>query len=294
MPTLLIVDDDSVDREQARRCLEKVEGLGIVYAHDGVEALEAIAAGAPDLILTDLRMPRMDGLELVEKVREDHSHLPIILMTSQGNEKIAVKALKAGAASYVPKSDLKESLQEIVEQVLEVLEARRSQSDVLRYLEVAETRFELDNDPGLIGPLAGFLQGNLERLGFATDPVRTQVGIALMEAVTNAMIHGNLEMGSDLRRTDKRRYYEMIDERRGVSPYASRRVRCTAREAADRVEYVIEDQGPGFDPQTLPDPTDAANLLAVSGRGIMLIRTFMDQVAYNDRGNRLEMSKSAT
>ena len=54
---------------------------------------------------------------------------------------------------------------------------------------------------------------------------------------------------------------------------------------------VVEDQGPGFDPGCLPDPTDLSNLEKPSGRGLMLIRTFMDEVDFNPRGNRIRMVK---
>ncbi|MEM8681572.1 MAG: ATP-binding protein, partial [Planctomycetota bacterium] len=56
-------------------------------------------------------------------------------------------------------------------------------------------------------------------------------------------------------------------------------------------EFVIEDEGPGFDPTRLPDPTDPANLERVSGRGVLLMRTFMDEVEYSERGNRVILRK---
>ena len=55
--------------------------------------------------------------------------------------------------------------------------------------------------------------------------------------------------------------------------------------------FVVRDEGPGFDPNSLPDPTDPENLLKPSGRGIMLIRTFMDAVSFNEKGNEVTMVK---
>lgn len=57
------------------------------------------------------------------------------------------------------------------------------------------------------------------------------------------------------------------------------------------MRVTVEDEGPGFDPTKLPDPTDPANLDRVSGRGLLLIQTFMDEVKFNDRGNRISLYK---
>lgn len=293
MPTVLIVDDDDVDRELASRCLRPLAETRLDFAEDGATALERVARDQPDLVITDLRMPAMDGLELVERLRQEHPLVPVILMTSQGNEQIAVRALKAGAASYVPKSHLKKDLLETTEEVLELSEARRSRRAIVRYLGACKTSFELDNDPELIYPLVGFFQENLERLGWSDEGMRTQVGVALMEAVSNAMIHGNLEVGSTLKREDREGYEKLIVERRGKEPYNQRRVRFEAHETEGGVEYTVRDEGPGFDYTSLPDPTATENLLRVSGRGIMLIRTFMDEVEFNETGNRIVMKKAA-
>jgi anti-sigma regulatory factor (Ser/Thr protein kinase) len=63
------------------------------------------------------------------------------------------------------------------------------------------------------------------------------------------------------------------------------------RFAPGEATFVIQDEGPGFDPASLPDPTDPENLDKVSGRGLLLMRTFMDEVSYNDRGNQVTMIK---
>ena len=80
-------------------------------------------------------------------------------------------------------------------------------------------------------------------------------------------------------------------QRRREKPYLTRRVYVTARESPAEAVYVIRDEGPGFDPSQLPDPTDPSNLDRVSGRGLLLIRTFMDKVHHNAAGNQITMVK---
>jgi CheY-like chemotaxis protein len=291
---ILIVDDDSVDRELARRCLSEIEELEIVPAVSGDEALELVAREAPDIVLTDLRMPGgLSGLELVERLADEHPLVPVVLMTSQGNEQIAVAALHAGAASYVPKGDLTDSLADTIEGILAILESRRARREVLRFMTGCETRFELVNDPALITPLAAYVEDSLERLGFGNKTMRGQIGVCLMEALSNAMIHGNLEIDATLRRHDRDAFDRQLHERREREPWASRRVRCEARESPTRAEYVVADQGPGFDVGALPDPTNPANLLEVGGRGVMLMRTIMDEVSFSDGGSQVMLVRHA-
>jgi len=95
------------------------------------------------------------------------------------------------------------------------------------------------------------------------------VKLALEEALVNAIKHGN-----------------------GLDPEKVVKVRCAV--SAEKVEIDIEDEGEGFDPLDVPDPTDDDNLEKPSGRGLMLMRAFMTSIEYNDRGNRVVMAKTRT
>lgn len=294
MRTILVVDDEPIDKENVSRCLRALGNTHLIFADNGREALEKIRQDCPDLLLTDLWMPEVNGLELVEILKEEEPLLPIILMTSRGSEQIAVRALKAGADSYVPKKALRLDLAETLKQVLDLAENARKENELLTYIRTSETTIELINDPSLVGPFANYFLENLRRIGFANESVRTQIGIALIEAVSNALIHGNLELDSELRRKDRQEFDRQIQLRCGQEPFASRRIHCVAKESAEKVEYTIRDEGPGFIPASLPDPTEPENLLEISGRGVMLIQTFMDTVLFNEKGNQITMIKRGT
>src|SRR5262249_47037752 len=107
----------------------------------------------------------------------------------------------------------------------------------------------------------------------------------------NGLYHGNLEVSSDLKRTDDSAFHALAAQRRTQAPYKGRRLHVTARVTRDAATYVIRDEGHGFDTTNLPDPTDPEHLERPSGRGILLIRTFMDEVQYNAPGNELTMTK---
>jgi DNA-binding NtrC family response regulator len=99
---VLIVDDNEVFRRPLQRALE-VAGLEVVAVPSAEEALDVLDGGPVDLLLTDHRLPGMDGIELVARVKATHPTLPIIVMTAYGTSELAVEARRRGADDYVVK-----------------------------------------------------------------------------------------------------------------------------------------------------------------------------------------------
>jgi DNA-binding NtrC family response regulator len=102
MRTVLVVDDKEMMRDSVVVTLERA-GFTVVSAADGGAALELIARKRPDAVVTDMRMPAMTGIELLEKVRAIDDELPVVLMTAFGTIETAVKAMKLGAFDYLTK-----------------------------------------------------------------------------------------------------------------------------------------------------------------------------------------------
>lgn len=290
MSSVLVVDDSRVDQELTASLLEE-KGHQTVLAGHGKEALEKIGEKAPDLIVTDLQMPEMNGLELVEAVRARYPKIPVVLVTAQGSEEIAAAALRAGASSYVPKRNLGKDLLPTVERVLGISPAAAGEESPLKWLAETAYRFVLDNGCQWLRPLVAHFQEELVRRGFCDDTGLMQLGMALHEALTNAAHHGNLELDSSLRQDGIEPYLALMQERCTRPPYCHRKVDVLATFTDKEASFVIRDGGKGFDPATVPDPRDPKNLARLSGRGLMLIRTFMDEVRHNDRGNEVTLIK---
>lgn len=291
MTRVLVVDDSQFDRRQAGGLLERTSSWEIVYANDGQAALEQIELHLPDLVVTDLNMPTLDGLALVKQIREHYPLVPVILMTGHGSEATAVEALRSGAASYVPKQRLGDDLATTVEQILLVAQADRSRSRLMRRLSRQHVEFVLENDPALISAVVQYLQDAAYGLRLCDDADRIRLGVALQEALINACFHGNLEVSSSLREVDHRAYYELAKSRMEQAPYQQRRIIVSAEFSTEEAQYVIRDEGPGFDPRKIPDPRDPGNIDRPCGRGLLLMQTFMDEVRYNEQGNCVTMRK---
>jgi CheY-like chemotaxis protein/anti-sigma regulatory factor (Ser/Thr protein kinase) len=291
MPTVLVVDDSATDRLLAGGLLSQNGDFEVEYAIDGSDAILKIELHVPDLVVTDMDMPELNGLELVAVIREAYPLVPVILMTALGSEELALKALRAGAASYVPKRQLATELLETVHQVYQAAKEDRGRIRLMRRMSEQQVQFTIENDHELIASLVQYLKDAAAGMGICNDGERVRTGVALQEALTNACLHGNLELSSALREDDHQKYYDFAKERMLQMPFSQRRIHVTARYSLDTAEFCIRDEGPGFNRDELPDPTDPTNLERPCGRGLLLMQTFMDEVNYNQAGNEVTMIK---
>lgn len=287
---IILAEDSPTQAIQIEALLEDA-GYAVKVAENGRLALDLVREDKPDMVVTDLEMPEMNGLELVSALQQEFQRLPVVLITARGSEEIAAAALKAGAASYVPKQQM-EDLVPTLERILAVLQADRANDRLGNYISCAETEFLLDNDDSLVPFLIARLQEDMKQLNLCDDNDLVQVATALDEALVNAIIHGNLEVSSELRAIeDGKPYGVLIQQRQKEPPYDERKVLVKFSGNTEKAVIVIRDQGPGFDVSSIPDPTDPENLEKVSGRGLLLISAFMDEVSHNETGNEITMVK---
>jgi len=203
-----------------------------------------------------------------------------------------MEALQKGAASYVPKRSLEEMLVSTVERLMGLAEASRKAELLADHLTSVDITMALPNNDSLLPQIIARLQRPVEELKICSEATVFTIATALDEALRNAMIHGNLEVSSDLREIDGGKpYAELIRKRRTESPYCDRRVHISLKTTREEAVFVIRDEGPGFDPSLIPDPTDPENFERVSGRGLMLIQAFMDEVRHGANGSEITMIK---
>jgi CheY-like chemotaxis protein/anti-sigma regulatory factor (Ser/Thr protein kinase) len=288
---VLVVDDSPTQQLQIQMVLE-ADGYRVALAGDGLEALQAIDVERPDIVVTDLQMPNMNGLELVAELKARHPSIPVILATAVGSETIAAAALQKGASSYVPKSDLATGLSPIVQQVLSLSQSVRSQREISRCVQSVSLSLKIENDETLVPSVIARLEQAACEVDFCDEMLWMQIAMALDEALVNAIFHGNLEVSSDLRQVDDgKAFVEMVGQRKLLEPYQSRRVSVDMHVDREKITFVISDEGKGFNVAAIPDPTDPANLEKAGGRGLLLIHSFMDSVCHNAKGNQITMMK---
>lgn len=289
--TVLVVDDSAADRRLVGGLLERSGGLTIEYAVDGKEALDRFESSVPDLVVTDLIMPQMDGLELVAAVKSEFPLVPVVLMTARGNEKIALSALRAGAAGYVPKRILAQDLSITVKRILAASREDRSLSRLMHRMVENQSSFLLHNDPSLIPLLLGYLQQVSRCVQLEDELDRLRIRLAVEEALLNALYRGNLEIGADTDQKGPAAVEELVRTRSSEEPYRDRRIHVSWTISRDSLTVVVRDEGRGFDASAAGNREENVDFDTVFGRGLLIMRTFMDEVRYSDSGNEVTLVK---
>jgi CheY-like chemotaxis protein len=140
MKTILVVDDEpSVLFALSEGLSDRRHGVRVTTAANGIEAVAVLEAGPVDLVLTDLRMPDMDGFELLAFLRRNHAALPVILMTALGNAETSARLATAGSFECLPKPfDLPELKRKIAEMLAASVKGRVENISLASFLQLLE------------------------------------------------------------------------------------------------------------------------------------------------------------
>ena len=282
MSVVLVVDDAVVDQKIAGGLLEASGMFQVVYADGATQAMESIDLQRPDVVLTDLQMPGVDGLQLVTRLADQYPGIPVVLMTAYGSENVAAESLAAGAASFVPKTMLSEHLLATIMRVLATYESESRYRRLASCATKTDFEFCLFNELALIDPLVDMIQEIACSHGFCEQRERARLGIGLEAVLNNAMVRGNLEMS---REEFPVATPEIMNERAALATYADRRVHFRASITPKEATFVVRDDGPGFDAAALVKTAPSDAVTTETGRGLVLMSSFMDEVTFNDQGN---------
>lgn len=133
MRKVLLVDDEKIERNGIRMLLQRMpEEFEIREASNGVEALRMLREETADMVLTDIKMPQMDGIELIEKIREYGSQMPIAIFSGYGEFDYAQKAIRNGVSNYILKPVKPQEFEETIRKILRTIEQREQEGEKQR------------------------------------------------------------------------------------------------------------------------------------------------------------------
>jgi CheY-like chemotaxis protein len=290
--SVLVVDDEGHIRSVVREYLSAV-GIEVTCASGGEEALEVFMLERPTVVLTDVRMPGMDGIELLGTIKDLCPATAVIVMTGVAGEHSAVKILRAGAAYYIRKPFALADLERLVRKCLSWFEPDMDTESAYPFLEQESLGFRVSNDLAAVTPVVQFLWRRSRRA--TGDAFAIPFRCGLEEVVINAIEHGNLGIRFEekARALAKNSYWELVGERAAQPEYRDRAVRLEYVRDRKGIRCRVTDEGDGFDWRKWCRPGRVDELPGANGRGIFLARIHFDGLSYNEAGNEATVTWDA-
>jgi anti-sigma regulatory factor (Ser/Thr protein kinase)/CheY-like chemotaxis protein len=292
MPRVVVIEDSPLEQALVHGLLRRRwPELDIDVCGDIAAAMRSVGLTRPDAVLAHL--PHHRSLELLETLGAENDGIPVVLMTGNRPDEMVLRTIRTGATHYVSGGDLGNELTEAVEKVLRRSRRNAAHRRLMGSLFHQDLRFSIENDLELVGPFVDYVRDHLERATPFPGNEINHVCLALHESLTNAINHGNLELSSDLRQEDEKIFYTLGEKRRREHPYRERRVYVAMMISAEEVDFRIRDEGPGFNVAAALARAEKIDIERIGGRGLLLIRSFMDTLSFNETGNEVRFSKRA-
>ncbi|MBC8769543.1 response regulator [Arenibacter sp. BSSL-BM3] len=175
---VLIVEDEKDVRVFLKELL--IEKYNVLTANNGAEAVDAIKKEMPDIIISDLMMPEMDGMELCKKIRSNvlTCHIPFIMLTSKNSVIHSIEGLESGANSYIPKPFHPDYLQVKVQNLLEEKELMLKHLSKETPIESLTNSLEHDEEKDFMKKVVTFIQSNIENENLQSSLIEKELGIS--------------------------------------------------------------------------------------------------------------------
>ncbi len=252
---------------------------------DAIGRLGTGDLGLPSVDIKEMRI-MLRQVEEMSRVFDDNKKAHEQELENERRKMDQIRSFAVKQADHLGITD-KSELSFIINRLSKAVEeVKRSEMVTLvcDLVIVEKKSLELGNDISLIRAASLYLT---DLIACSKGSVKKgAVQLALEEAITNAMAHGNLEVDSRVKDEDFGRFEELMRERAMVEPYKSRRVRVEYEYNGATATFRISDDGKGFDWRSFLEADVSADL-APHGRGITIIRAFASSIKYNDKGNEI-------
>lgn len=287
---ILIVEDDFPSRQLLKITLER-EAYSPFVASNGKAGLELFIEHKPDIVISDVRMPEMDGLELLEKIRMISKDVIIVIITGHGNEELAIQSLKLGANNYIKKPIEIADLKAHIRRYYNIIKEKKINTNIPEFVVERNMSFEFCTDLNIVPAISKFLVKKIPNNVSYRDKVGIELGLS--ELIQNSMEHGNMgisfEMKSEALKNNN--LQDLYNTKMSDISISQKKVRISFTYNSGNSEWIIEDEGNGFDWNKYTSVTNDVFSENLSGRGIYISRLQFDDMNYFDNGRKVVVSK---
>ena len=292
---MALIVEDSITERTLLTALARKQGLNVLQAGDAESARAVVERETPDLILLDVHLPGVDGLSLLSHIRDEHPFVPVVVISSSTDARLVEDALNLGAVNFLHKPIKAAEFRFVVHRIARLLEEEEDVQEALESITERSTQMSIPCNPALLPRVVAYLGGEVRQHYPGHSVPLPDIKLALYEALANAVEHGNLEIGWEDKGealSDSNGLRDLVALRCSTAPYAGRVVHVSVVYRPEEVEYRIRDEGQGFDPEGYDSARALSNTERLHGRGLALIRHYMDEVSWDDGGRQIRMVRS--
>ncbi len=288
---ILVVENNNPSREYLHDLLH-FEGYDCEVASNGKEGLALYDTYKPDLILSDVRMPYMDGLTLLRTLRQRQSDVIFIITTAHGNEQIVNDVYQKGVNDYLIKPIESDFLLRTINKYENVIRHRqiKQKAEGNVKFKFVSTQFPTNYNhiPIIVNKLVSEISVPIDSI------LKSRMELSINELITNSIEHGNLEITYEEKNllNSFENFSKLIETRMQNPRLSGRIVNVDYYQTEDYLEWIITDEGKGFNWRDVIDPTEGENILKPSGRGIFITKHYVDEIEYSGRGNIVRIKKT--
>ncbi|WP_061232776.1 ATP-binding response regulator [Leptospira noguchii] len=288
---ILFLDDEEMIRDLFREIFGIIHDLTLIGTAE--EALEICKDKSFDLIITDVRLPKMSGIDFISRLRDKEINTPFIVITGNQDIEISIRALRLGAVDFFIKPFRMDAIRHSL-QKFENLFIFSQELISKNHFQLTHSKQNFAIRPSLknLNQYVNLVMRSISLIpGIHTDDILS-IKLALYELLGNSIEHGFAGISYEHKASLLSSDVDYVDH---VDRICADINECVLLEIGfeDHKVYVsLKDRGAGFDPSKVPDPVTDPNASYLSGRGIFLARMNVDELVYNDIGNEVSFSKT--
>jgi len=291
MVHILIIDDEKPVRDVLKIALSE-KGYALTEAADGEQGFEIFKETDPEIVITDVMMPKMTGIEVTRNIKKFNENADVIVMTGYGTEELVIEALRSGASNYIKKPIAFEDLFQILDNII-IKRQNRERSELSKDIVFFEQKdIVMGNDISSVWGTVNQILFNIHA-GIELKIVEG-LRIGLYEIIVNAIEHGNLGISYDdkSQALQNHHYTQLLKERMDKANREGKKIFIHCTYNRDKITVKIKDQGKGFNFKDLPDMNTSETIMSAHGRGIFLTSLYFDHLEYSEPGNNVQLVKN--
>ncbi len=289
LTTIMLVEDEELNLRMLEGMLRHL-GHRLVLARSGKEALKKFNKYHPDIVVLDILMPKISGIEVLKEIRTKDTGIIVIMITASNKEEHAIESLRLGANNYLKKPVHYDDLIPLIHKYNSTIQKRSMEQLVLSKMISRKFFMEIENDLQIIPKIAQYLANEAGTL-FDKDEI-VAINIAILELLVNAFEHGNLGISyaDKSKAIHEKRLDRLYQEKLADHRFKNRKIKIEFTLEKNCCEWIITDEGNGFQSSdyTQLDEDDREN---EHGRGIFISRFHLDELEYLGNGNTVRALK---